>query len=89
MAAVMLSQANRGAITLAPPWSKRMFKLGVLATPKGVIPEALRPFVATGMNPNLAKAQAVVQANTINPPEVRRRNTEKARRYKRRGTAAT
>lgn len=79
MAAIPLGQANRGYITLAPPWSKRMFKLGRLANPPGRIPEALGPYMATGTNPNLVKAQAVVQANVVNPPGVRARALAKAK----------
>lgn len=62
MASVPLNQIGRGAITLAPPWSYRLFKLGLLATPKGVTPPQLKPYLATGMNPNLEKALKRVRA---------------------------
>ena len=82
MSFIPLSKVNRGGVSLAPPWSKRLFKLGTIANPPGVIPAALRPFIATGMNPNLARAQAVVQANTVNSPEVRAKNRAKAQKYR-------
>ena len=56
-------------------------RLGILANLKDLIPPALATYVATGPNPNQARAQAVVQANTTNPLEVRRRKTEKGRKY--------
>lgn len=64
MASVPISQINRGAITLAPPWSKRAIKLGLMATPRGVTPKALERYKATGMNENLKKAIAIVKANS-------------------------
>lgn len=62
MASVPLTAIGRGAITLAPPWSYRLFKLGMLAYPKGVTPPHLVKYLATGMNPNLEKALKRVRA---------------------------
>lgn len=72
MASVPLSQLNRGAITLAPPWSKRVVKLGLMATPRGVTPPQLERYKATGMNENLKKAIAIVKANSSGTSRKRR-----------------
>lgn len=45
MPAIPLTQLGSAYITLTPPWSRKPFTLRRLATPKGVIPERLRPFI--------------------------------------------
>lgn len=73
MAAVPLSQANRAYITLAPPWSKRLFKLGRLAWGPGENPPQLRPYQSgERRNEALRRAQAVVQANKTGASKKRR-----------------
>ncbi|MDP2662028.1 MAG: hypothetical protein Q8R28_14990 [Dehalococcoidia bacterium] len=65
MAAIPLSQANRAYITLAPPWAKRLFKIGRLAYAPGVMPPQLERYAtdASFRNRALAQAQAVVRAH--------------------------
>ena len=64
MAAIPLTALSRGFITLAPPWSYRLFKLGTLYWGPGEYPAHLQRFRPPSgvINPNLAKALARVQA---------------------------
>ena len=86
MSAISLAQANNAYITLAPPWSKRLFKLGRLAYPPGHMPPQLVSYAANN-GAALARAQAVVQAHVINPPDVRARNRAKRKPRARRARA--
>lgn len=44
MSAIALSQVGRAYITMSPPWGKRLFKLGLLGFPPGLIPAPLKPY---------------------------------------------
>lgn len=63
--AISLANAGNAYITLAPPWSKRLFKLGRLAYPPGTMPPQLERFATDPAfrNRALARAQAVVRAH--------------------------
>lgn len=43
--AVALNNIGRAYICLNPPWANKLFSLRALATPKGVIPLKLKPFI--------------------------------------------
>jgi len=73
VAAIPLSAIGSAYVTLAPPWSYRLFKLGRLAWGKGVTPPHLAKYQATGMNENLRKAQARVKAFSTGKSRGRRR----------------
>lgn len=74
MSAIPLSQAGSGYITLAPPWSKRLFKLGRLAWGPGQMPPQLEKYATDSAfrNRALARAQAVVKAHSTGASKSRR-----------------
>lgn len=74
MAAIPLSMVGRAYITLAPPWSKRLFKLGRLAYPPGHMPPQLEKYATDSAfrNRALARAQAVVRAASTGTSKRRR-----------------
>lgn len=75
MAAIPLSQAGNAYITLAPPWSKRLFKIGRLAYGPGHMPPQLQRYATDSSfrNQALAKAHAVVRAHATGASKRRRR----------------
>lgn len=66
MSAIPLSQAGNAYITLAPPWSKRLFKIGRLAYGPGQMPPQLERYATDSSHRNraLAAAQRVVRAHS-------------------------
>ena len=74
MSAIPLSQAGNAYITLAPPWSKRLFKLGRLAYPPGHMPPQLERYATDSAfrNRALAMAHAVVRAHATGKSKRRR-----------------
>lgn len=74
MAAVPLSQIGRAYITFAPPWSKRLLKLGRLRWGPGQMPPHLEKYAtdAAFRNRALARAQAVVRAAATGTSKKRR-----------------
>lgn len=64
MSAIPLNAIGQAYITLAPPWSYRMFKLGRLRWGPGQMPPHLERYAtdSTFRMANLRKAQARVKA---------------------------
>lgn len=75
MSAVALADAGSAYITMAPPWSRKLFKIGRLAYPPGTMPPQLERFATDPAHRNraLARAQAVVKAHATGRSRNRRR----------------